>query len=602
MPTVAEEVQPPSPPPATWPTTSRQAWPRAAGWTVVGVAVLLVAGWWWMRLRSRPQPEGPALAAVPFTSYPGMEYAPTFSPDGSRIAFAWDGGGSAASSKGLDLYAKGIGSETLLRLTNHPSDWISAAWSPDGTQIAFHRIAGPDTGIYVVPVLGGPERKLRATSVPYNFAAQLSWSPDGKWLAYGDTVEGKPGDRIFLLSMDTMESRQIPHNPECNHEADLAFQHKGDKLAFVCVRNTNDFVLYSFPFRSPGAKAKFVASFSDFVYGIAWSNDDKKVIFSQASEAGSWLDEVAVSDGKVRRLSFSQDGAWPAVSPSGNKFAFSTSSEHLSIRRKDLSQPESPSVELITSTREQHFAQYSPDGKHVVFDSTRSGVWSAWLADADGNNLVQISQLNAAGYPRWSPDSQKIAFEMREANHRAIYIADITERLPRRLVTNVPEISHPYWSHDGKWIYFRSYETVGHKVYRCPADGGDATLLASGPDAIAPQESFDGKALYFMTRNVHGGLRMVSLDGTRPETMVAGMPDVSAESLWAVTRDGIYFVPDAAPKTVAYFDFATKRVRNVFKVDKELEAGLSVSPDGRYILFSQVDQENSDIMLVDQFR
>jgi len=53
--------------------------------------------------------------------------------------------------------------------------------------------------------------------------------------------------------METLESRQVPHNPECNHEANLMFQHNGSTLAFVCVRNTADFALYSFSFEpSPG--------------------------------------------------------------------------------------------------------------------------------------------------------------------------------------------------------------------------------------------------------------------------------------------------------------------------------------------------------------
>ena len=125
------------------------------------------------------------MTAVPFTALPGQATSPAFSPDGSRIAFAWNGD-PAPGAKGFDLYVKAIGSETLLRLTQHPSEWISPAWSPDGTQIAFHRLAGADTGIYVVPALGGPERKLRSTRMPGTWSAML----------HDQLVAGRQVDRL----------------------------------------------------------------------------------------------------------------------------------------------------------------------------------------------------------------------------------------------------------------------------------------------------------------------------------------------------------------------------------------------------------------------
>ncbi len=112
----------------------------AAGVLAISVvAVAAVVAYRWHR------PQGPqeqaALTAVPFTALPGQATSPAFSPDGSRIAFAWNGD-PAHGAKGFDLYVKALGSETLLRLTQHPSEWISPAWSPDGTQVAFHHIAG----------------------------------------------------------------------------------------------------------------------------------------------------------------------------------------------------------------------------------------------------------------------------------------------------------------------------------------------------------------------------------------------------------------------------------------------------------------------------
>ena len=99
------------------------------------------------------------LTVVPLTALPGNVASPTFSPDGSQIAFAWDGENNGA---GYDLYVKAIGTEKPLRLTHHPALQLSAAWSPDGRSIAISRVAGEDyTGVYLLPPTGGPERNVR---------------------------------------------------------------------------------------------------------------------------------------------------------------------------------------------------------------------------------------------------------------------------------------------------------------------------------------------------------------------------------------------------------------------------------------------------------
>ncbi len=584
---------------AAVPTPTVTHWGRWAA--VLALLLIIVATFSLNRLPRNAENPEPS-TAVPFTSYPGQATAPSVSPDGSRIAFSWDnattrGSGSAA----YDLYMKALGSETLMRLTNHPSEWISSTWSPDGTQIAFHRLAGADNAIYVIPALGGPERKLHATHTPYAVAAPLSWSPDGKWIAYADVENDQPGDRVFLLNVNTLESHELPHDPSCNHEGDLTFSHSGRQLALLCVHNTTSFEYFITDIE--GNSKRLLTTVREFPTNLAWSSDDKFLILSRALETGPELDELRVSDGTIRKIALSTGGFWPTISRDGTKLAFSVQNSHVNIWRRDLLHPNAAPAQMYTSTLEQNAAQYSPDGKRVAFDSARSGLWSVWMADTDGNNLVQISHDGPAGFPRWSPDSQEVAFQMKDRNGLVgVYLADVSVRVPHKLATNVHETTDPEWSHDGKWIYFRGYEGVGHQFYRCPVQGGNAAILAASQDIIKPIESADGKILYFPSRNVNALIMMLPLDRSDAAPQpVAGMPNISDEHQWAVVASGIYFVPQTAPRTICFYDFATGHTREIFKTDRELSDGISVSPDGRYMLYSQLDENNSNIMLVSNF-
>ena len=345
---------------------------------VIALAVFVVNRWH----REQRIQEQSALTAVPFTALPDRAISPAFSPDGSRIAFGWNGD-STRGGKGFDLYVKALGSETLLRLTRHPSEWISAAWSPDGTQIAFHRLAGADTGIYLIPMLGGPERKLLSTRLPGGSteSSPISWSPDGKWLALADVLPEKGGViGRYLLTMETLEPKLIPNSPNCISEDLPAFSHNGEYLAYWCVRSAFDAVLYSSLIQ--GGQPRIVSSFQAFPTGLTWSADDQRLIYSLHSLGvvhSDELGEVTVESGSKKKLAFAGSAMLPTVSSKGNKLAYSSVFTNLKIWRRDLVQPESPAVELIPSSRAQWDAQYSPDGKRIAFASERSGTQGVWI-------------------------------------------------------------------------------------------------------------------------------------------------------------------------------------------------------------------------------
>ncbi len=117
-----------------------------------------------------PTTEAPLepMRAVPLTSYPGSEGGGSFPPDGNQIVFTWNG----EHQEDVDLYVKLIGPGPPLRLTTDPAWDHSAVWSPDGRHIAFlrgHPPAGDKIGLFLIPALGGQERKLAETRMPGTF-------------------------------------------------------------------------------------------------------------------------------------------------------------------------------------------------------------------------------------------------------------------------------------------------------------------------------------------------------------------------------------------------------------------------------------------------
>lgn len=129
-------------------------------------------------------------------------------------------------------------------------------------------------------------------------------------------------------------------------------------------------------------------------------------------------------------------------------------------------------------------------------------------------------------------------------------------------------------------------------------------MLSSEP-AFSVRESIDGETLYFADGWTDAKLHKVSANQISPASLVRGMPLLKDAALWTVVPGGIYFVPAAAPRSIDYFDFSTQQVRRITEADRDfspMNGGLSVSPDGSWILYSQIDDVKSDIMLVDHFR
>ena len=593
----------------------QRTWVKLAGLALALFAVFVAARWLpplWDRppgtgggppfgWRGRGEPP----RIVPITSDAGMESFASFSPDASQIAYTWDGGSGGNSN----LYVKLIDGGSSLRLTDSAALDSSPAWSPDGRHIAFLRYQRGPAGVYLVPPIGGPERKIADVRIPRrsHVLRNLAWSPDAKHLALIDGGgRGEPGG-IHLLTINSGERTAILEGrPRGGFRHSPAFSPDGRALAFLqsvglsaddiyIVRLDQDLQAAGEPRRVTEDEAR--------IDGLVWAVDGESIIFSSERNGQRGLWRVPARGGRIFPLPGAGEGArLPAVSADGSKLAYTRSMRDLNIWRQSLAGDTEPEP-LIRSTRLDHLPRYSPDGRRIAFISDRTGSMQLWVADSDGTNALQLTSYEGelVTLPNWSADSRRIAVQVIERDRSHIDLVNVEDRSRRRLELAEEGGIAPSWSHDGRWIYLtRRFQGV----WKFPVPdgvGAGAEPVQVVADGGFAQESPDGQYLFVFTRGrSEGGVVRVPLDGGE-ETV---LPIQAARGQFAVTESGIYFLGRGGGFNL--FDFETGQVKALAAIEGVADgfraASFSVSPDGRWLLFVRNDRDEADLMLIENLR
>lgn len=140
----------------------------------------------------------------------GSRDRPSWSPDGSLIAFSSD---LADSGRNLDVFTIHPDGTGLRRLTKNLAEDGWPDWSPDGSQIAFESYRDGDDEIYVMSANGGAVRQLTFNEGIRD--GNPEWSPDGRSIAFTsqrDDLEA-PRDDIFVMNADGSNPVNLTHDP-----------------------------------------------------------------------------------------------------------------------------------------------------------------------------------------------------------------------------------------------------------------------------------------------------------------------------------------------------------------------------------------------------
>jgi dipeptidyl aminopeptidase/acylaminoacyl peptidase len=230
-------------------------------------------------------------------------------------------------------------------------DGFIAAFSPDGARLAYGRM--PDNN-------GVAIRDLRTGAVQVLTAAGKSpaWSPDGKWIAYAETVSG--AEELWIVGADGHGRRRLAAGTT------VPFWLGDGRLV---ARTQEQVVVFG-----PGAQGAPSVFF-----------DDLPAAFAAPSRDGARLavgrdQELQVLDRQSRQKLF----AWPT-----------------------------PGASAL-------FAQWSPDGKRLAFSGVPATPIGLWVLDVERRRAVQIA-VGEYMRPIWSPDGEVLAFDLREAQRRSIW-------------------------------------------------------------------------------------------------------------------------------------------------------------------------------------
>jgi Tol biopolymer transport system component len=198
------------------------------------------------------------------TNHPARDSAPTWSPDGVKIAFQSDRDGND------EIYIMNADGSNQRNLTNHPSHDRSPTWSPDGTKIAFVSYRDGNMEIYVMDADGSNPRNL--TNHPGQDLAP-AWSPDGTKIAF---TRGAIGSReIYIMNADGSNQRNITNHPD--DDSDPTWSPDGMRIAFVSDRDGNDEI---YVMNADGGDVQRLTNRDSEDWDPTWSPDGTKIAFT----------------------------------------------------------------------------------------------------------------------------------------------------------------------------------------------------------------------------------------------------------------------------------------------------------------------------------
>ncbi|MGH9719114.1 MAG: winged helix-turn-helix domain-containing protein [Bryobacteraceae bacterium] len=549
---------PPVPPRLSW-RVGKPMWSALALVAIIGSAGIV-----W-RAQTRPWTE-PVGRLVQFTNSISLDTSPSFSPDGSAIAYTSDRTGR------FEIYVRPVvpgGRE--IQVTNDGEQNVQPAWSPDGRYLAYHSVKGG--GVRIIPALGGKARQLST------IGSQPSWSPDSAWVAFRSTdayslsvADYQPigPSTIWVAPAAGGEARAVTRNghPEGRHsmptwasEGRILFisylglgrsylwstslngelrQVSSDERVYLSARPGPDGHIYASAHTMPGEMAiwelggrtpRILLRMETSLAGdVAISRDGKRLALSVVTmNSNLWMLPMKVNgDAAGLPALLTRDtnlrNSHAVFSPDGSKIAFFALRKGIAGDIWTMDADGGNATPLTTQALPEYMPSWMPDGKAVAYASRRpDGYWLMMTSLADGveRPLKHLSELSAS--PRLAPNGRVVVFHRTQDGALNLFRLSLDRGDVRQLTSDSESAGYACWSRDSAWLAFELIRNGNTHLAVIPADGGAMRQLTNARGQIWPFSwSQDGRRI--AAARLHEGawnLWSISTDGKEQKRLTA---------------------------------------------------------------------------------
>ncbi len=427
------------------------------------------------------------------TKLAGDAFNPSFSKSGKiAVDASW-----AGPRRIWMLDGAGHNPQQVTTDTSEAVAHVAPSWSPDGSRIAFQNIERTKFDIRVVSL-----DSKRISWITDDLAEDVRpvWSPTGRFVYFSsDRGGGLNVWRAPVGADGSVASSLQQVTAGAGQDVELAMSPDAKQLAFTTLRQNAD--IWRLPVSpesglATGAPEPVIATTREDSRG-AWSPDAESIAFNSDRDGDMNIWVFSLADGKTRRLTSGRGGDFqPSWSPDGRRIAFFSSRSGVpNIWTLEIATGRISPLTAGPSISVNPF--YSPDGKWIAFQSDRSGRLEVWVMQADGTGARQLASTGVRGhFMRWTDGSDAVIFRsgdrpltvrvpltggepvpyadpkggshvsfspdrsriMDVVGHSVLWVSPVDPRSSAEKVFEFSDpnarIDYPVWSPDGRWVLF----------------------------------------------------------------------------------------------------------------------------------------------------